>query len=366
MVKLKKKKKKMSIEEAERITGGLDLWGQSENFTPPSDKDLALPFVTAQQIHHGKRFDYVIHYPDGKAEGVNVKSKFDKAKIDLQLSLDSIRADTAVKGTTLGNTTQAMKLLKRWRDQMEGIKDTLVPKGLREFDEQYRKTQKIFQNEQKALTGIMGLKILEKFYDKPRSITTQPLKKGNWGNTILGRTYPPTPPVRPPKPQAHAREPMSGAGMRRFMKLMKIDNPVLIAKKYPKNQKALSVSGFINLRFLCESMNVSVEEAFLYICEGMQRTNKRWLSHRIDREFFRGSNSIENLVGYFREKIEHNKSKHLAKYTRKQLYKSEYFINFCKDNGISFKSYTDFTRYFKQWQHHVEVLIDKKPKGLLN
>ena len=37
MVKLKKKKK-MSIEEAERITGGLDLWGQSENFTPTGEK----------------------------------------------------------------------------------------------------------------------------------------------------------------------------------------------------------------------------------------------------------------------------------------------------------------------------------------
>lgn len=383
MVKLKKKKK-ISIEEAERITGGLDLWGQTENFTPPKHKvgkdgkihsdDLPkLPFVTAQQIHHGKKYDYVIHYPDGKAEGVNVKSKFDKAKIDLQLSLDSIRADTAVKGMTLGNTTQAMKLLKRWRDQMEGIKDTLVPKGLREFDEQYRKTQKIFQNEQKALTGIMGLKILEKFYDKPKSITTKPITggtilTGGYVSSVTGKFVPPYKPktIRPPKPQAHAREPLTGAGMRRFMELMKIDNPVLIAKKYPKNQKALSISGFINLRFLCESMNVSVEEAFLYICEGMQRTNKRWLSHRIEKEFFRGSNSIESLVKYFYEKCEHNKKKHIGKYTLKQLFASEYFNNFCKLNGIEFKSYTDFTRHFKTWKHHVDVLIINKPKGLLN
>ena len=28
------KEKEMTIEEAERITGGLDIWGQSENFTP--------------------------------------------------------------------------------------------------------------------------------------------------------------------------------------------------------------------------------------------------------------------------------------------------------------------------------------------
>ena len=228
--------------------------------------------------------------------------------------------------------------------------------------------------EQKALSGIMGLKILEKFYDKPRSINSKPVQ----GNTILtGGTdrwsrlgggiasLQKTTTIRPPKPNAHKREPLTGAGQRRFMELMKIDNPVLIAKKYPKNQKALSISGFINLRFLCESMNVTVEDAFLYICEGMQKTNKRWLTHRIEREFFRGSTSIENLVKYYREKIEHNKSKHLAKYTKKQLFASDYFNNFCKENVIEFKSYADFTRYFKKWQHHVEVLI-LKPKGLLN
>jgi hypothetical protein len=258
-----------------------------------------------------------------------------------------------------------MKLIKKWRQQVVDINEKLLPKG---FDESFNKTAKLLQKsihkEQKALTGIMGLKILEKFYDKPRSITTKPIT----GNTILTggiASLQKTMPIRPPKPQAHAREAMTGAGMRRFMELMKIDNPVLIAKKYPKNQKALSISGFINLRFLCESMNVSVEDAFLYICEGMQKSNKRWLKHRIELEFFRGSTSIENLVKYYREKIEHNKSKHLAKYTLKQLFASDYFNRFCKDNGIEFKSYTDFTRYFKRWKHHVEVLI-LRPKGLLN
>ena len=32
LVNCKIKEKKMTIEEAERITGGLELWGQSENF----------------------------------------------------------------------------------------------------------------------------------------------------------------------------------------------------------------------------------------------------------------------------------------------------------------------------------------------
>ncbi len=35
LVNCKIKEKKMTVEEAERITGGLELWGQSENFTPP-------------------------------------------------------------------------------------------------------------------------------------------------------------------------------------------------------------------------------------------------------------------------------------------------------------------------------------------
>ena len=35
LVNSKIKEKEMTVEEAEGITGGLDLWGQSENFTPP-------------------------------------------------------------------------------------------------------------------------------------------------------------------------------------------------------------------------------------------------------------------------------------------------------------------------------------------
>ena len=338
-------------------------------YIPPKEAAKKLlkmrsPVVTLEADHKGKKHDYVVTYPDGSKEAIDVKSKYDKAKIDLQLSIDKLQVSS--KGITLGNTSDAMKLIKKWRQQVVDINEKLLPKG---FDESFNKTSKLLQKsihkEQKALTGIMGLKILEKFYDKPRSITTKPIT----GNTILTggiASLQKTMPIRPPKPQAHAREAMTGAGMRRFMELMKIDNPVLIAKKYPKNQKALSISGFINLRFLCESMNVSVEDAFLYICEGMQKSNKRWLKHRIELEFFRGSTSIENLVKYYREKIEHNKSKHLAKYTLKQLMASDYFNKFCKENVIEFKSYEDFTRYFKKWKHHVEVLIDNKPKGLLN
>ena len=35
LVDCKIKEKEMTVREAEEITGGLDIWGQSENFTPP-------------------------------------------------------------------------------------------------------------------------------------------------------------------------------------------------------------------------------------------------------------------------------------------------------------------------------------------
>ena len=36
LVDCKIKEKEMTIGEAERITGGLNIWGQLENFTPPN------------------------------------------------------------------------------------------------------------------------------------------------------------------------------------------------------------------------------------------------------------------------------------------------------------------------------------------
>ena len=37
LVDCKIKEKEMTVGEAEGITGGLDLWGQLENFTPPKE-----------------------------------------------------------------------------------------------------------------------------------------------------------------------------------------------------------------------------------------------------------------------------------------------------------------------------------------
>ena len=51
LVDCKIKEKEMTIGEAERITGGLDLWGQSENFIPPK-----------------KNIDWVINNTNNKGE----------------------------------------------------------------------------------------------------------------------------------------------------------------------------------------------------------------------------------------------------------------------------------------------------------
>ena len=50
------KEKEMAIEEANRITGGLDLWGQFENFTPPERNiNLAINNTNNKGDKNGKK-----------------------------------------------------------------------------------------------------------------------------------------------------------------------------------------------------------------------------------------------------------------------------------------------------------------------
>ena len=75
--------------------------------------------VTPSAIHKGKTWDYLVTYPDGSKEGIDIKNKLDKAKIDLQLSLDKIKTtSSSSKGITIGQTSQAMEAIKKWRDQI--------------------------------------------------------------------------------------------------------------------------------------------------------------------------------------------------------------------------------------------------------
>ena len=56
LVNCKIKEKEMTIEEAERITGGLDIWGQSENFTPPKKNiDWVINNTTNKGDKNGKK-----------------------------------------------------------------------------------------------------------------------------------------------------------------------------------------------------------------------------------------------------------------------------------------------------------------------
>ena len=157
------------------------------------------------------------------------------------------------------------------------------------------------------------------------------------------------------RPEGHKRKPITGTGLSSYMDRHKIENPVDFAKTYlTKKGKDYKIKGHINLRFLCEQMNVTVEEALLYICEGMRKSHSRWREHRINKEYWRGSQDIINLVGYFDEKVAfHKKKKELNAYTIKSLYNSQYVKDLFKNYGCVTGSYSEFTRWFKQMKHHV-------------
>ena len=195
---------------------------------------------------------------------------------------------------------------------------------------------------------------------------------GLLGKTILGGTIA-RPTIPKIKPDGHKRRPLTGTGLTSYMLHHKLDNPVDIAKKFlsKEGKKFKDISGkvrdykakgFDHLRMICEQMNVDVEEAFLYICEGMNDSKSRWRTHRMDREFWRGSQSVVNLVKYFNEQVEiSKKDKNKFNYTVKMLHGSQYCTQFYEEYGVVKPDYTKFTKWFKQFRYHVTVLkLDKK------
>ena len=158
---------------------------------------------------------------------------------------------------------------------------------------------------------------------------------------------------------------LTGVGMGRIMTKHKLSNPVAIAKVYPKHQKDLNISGFINLRYLCEQMNVDAEEAFLYVCEGMTSNNTRWLNHKVIKELDRGSLGIVNLVDYYDDKNKQHRNSNKPKYSIKSLYASTYYKDWCIEYDIKKMSYVDFTKKFKEFQKTTKNYHTKYPKGLL-
>ena len=135
----------------------------------------------------------------------------------------------------------------------------------------------------------------------------------------------------------------------------KLVNPVEFAKVYPK-KKDYKINHFIQLREVCAELNVNVEEALLYICEGMTSTDNRWRRHRIEKEFWRGSESVSNMCKYYKDKHREAQSKGLAKYTVKNLWKSKYVLNIFNQNKAKVPSYSVFSQWFKKHLHHCEVL----------
>lgn len=163
----------------------------------------------------------------------------------------------------------------------------------------------------------------------------------------------------PPRPKAQLanREPRTGVGLQTYMKKHNLKNPVEFAKAYKKH-KDYNVKGFINLRMLCDDMNVTVEEALLYICEGMTRSDERWTNHRMNKEFhFRDSQSIVNIVKYFKEQVNKtSEDKTKLKYTIKTLWKSEYVTKIFADYGCTTGTYSTFSRWFNKYKKEVEKL----------
>jgi len=175
-------------------------------------------------------------------------------------------------------------------------------------------------------------------------------------NTILGSGLLDVKNLRIPriKPTGSSRPAITGTGLTSYMERHKLKNPVDFAKAFKtKKGKDYQIKGFENLRFLCEQMNVTVEEALLYICEGMTSKKSRWRNHRLDKEYWRGSQSVINLVEYFDEKIAVAKKKKQIVYTVKALWNDSYtkalFMEYDVDRG----SYSEFSRWFKKMQHHV-------------
>ena len=166
------------------------------------------------------------------------------------------------------------------------------------------------------------------------------------------------------KPDGSKRRAITGTGLSSYMDRHKLNNPVDIAKTFlTKKGKDYKITGFGNLRFLCEQMNVSPEEALLYICEGMTDTKARWRNHRLDKEFWRGSQSVVNLVKYYNEQVSASKANpSRMTFTIKKLWNSTYCKDLFAEYGVVLPDYTQFSKWFKKMRHHVDVLKLDRPK----
>ncbi len=310
-----------------------------------------------RKVKEKKKSTFVIKTSEGKAEKVDI---FEEISSGSLLGRDTIDWDIAphhkeILKRTWGSVDEGLRALRNitspevqsvWKPMWE------LEKSMNKI----RKVSKPFVDTQKQLDKIQN-KLRPKIPTQLTSFLSDLYfenRKNRTGIASLLNT-----PIPARKPIGAKREPTTGVGLNRFMTNEKIDNPVLVAKAYRKNPKGLNISGFINLRALCEQMNVNAEEAFLYICEGMSANNSRWLKHKVIKEHLRGSLGIVNLVSYYNEKVKQHQVSKKAKYTLGNLYKSDYYENWCNEYGVKKMSYPDFTKKFIEFEDLYQKYMDK-------
>jgi hypothetical protein len=163
----------------------------------------------------------------------------------------------------------------------------------------------------------------------------------------------------------HKRSALTGIGITSYMKDRKLVNPVEISKSWLKDF-GLTITGFRNIKFLSREMNVTPQEAFKYICEGITRDPKRYRHHRITMEMMRGSLAVNDLISFYNNKRAEHKKANKFKYTYNQLFNSDEFKTFCKEHGIQFSKFKTFHAWWLEINKLAKAEATKRPKGLLS
>ena len=248
--------------------------------------------------------------------------------------------------------------LRKLQEQLEQVQKKVQEplKPILKLQEKINKDIKPITDVQKSLLKTtMPFNPFFNFVPKGGGLLGDVRRKRRTGTTLLSGYVKPKP-IRNIKPDKEKRQPTAiGLGLNSYMTRHKLVNPVEFAKVYPK-KKDYKINHFIQLREVCAELNVNVEEALLYICEGMTSTDNRWRKHRIEKEFWRGSESVVNMCKYFKDKTKDAQSKGLAKYSVKNLWKSKYVKNIFNQNQAKVPSYPVFSQWFKKQMHHCEVL----------
>ena len=299
----------------------------------------------------------------GNKEKVDVDSISKENKLALTRTWGSVATGVeALRKLTIGEYQNVYAPMLELQRQMQEVSKSMKPM----MEQQQKLRAKL-----NPLMEGKAFNTLNAYSQKVRASLNQKIEEASRKQTsgimsLLNAKYQDRfPNLKGFKADGAKRMSLTGVGMNRIMTKHKLTNPVAIAKVYPKHQKDLNISGFINLRYLCEQMNVDAEEAFLYVCEGMTSNNTRWLKHKVIKELDRGSLGIINLVDYYVDKNKQHRSSNKPKYSIKSLYSSVYYKDWCTEYDVKKMSYVDFTKKFKEFQTATKKYHAQYPKGLL-